>query len=242
MTPLIALSTSTLAHEAGTTWPFACGTNRSYIEWVERAGGAPVLLPNVGPELVDALLEPVHGLLLTGGEDLAPLLYGADPHPRVGRYDVPRDRFELPLARRALALGLPIFGICRGLQTLNVALGGTLVQDLGSCESATVGHRMGAVGGHATHHRVTVSPGSRLAAILGEESLAVNSYHHQAVETLGQGLAIVARAADGTVEALAGEGDAFLLAVQWHPEVMEAAHAPSAKLFGAFLEACAARL
>jgi putative glutamine amidotransferase len=238
MIPLIGVTTSTHAGAAADPSPFATLCNRSYTDWVARAGGAPVLLPNLAPELIPTLLAPLDGLLLTGGQDIHPSWYGAEPILQMGGVDVPRDRFELPLTQAALERGLPVFGICRGVQTLNVALGGTLRQDLVSDASAWVQHRMATVGGQITHHGVALVPGSRLHTILREESTAVNSYHHQAVEALGRGLRIVARAADGTVEAVEGDDDRFLLAVQWHPEVMDAAHAPSGALFSAFVAAC----
>jgi putative glutamine amidotransferase len=237
MTPLIALTCSSHTGPTGEYWQ-SSATNRSYTEWVERAGGAPILLPNPGPELAPRLLDAVDGLLLTGGEDIHPLHYGAQPAKHLGTVDVPRDAFELPLARLALARGLPVFGICRGIQTLNVAAGGTLRQDLGGDAAATVQHRMSAVGGRCVHHGVRVPSGSRLAAILGVEELAVNSYHHQAVDRVGAGLAVTATACDGTIEGLEGTGEAFVIAVQWHPEVMAADHEPSARLFAAFMAAC----
>jgi putative glutamine amidotransferase len=238
MTPLIGLTTSTTVSQTSASWPVACATNVSYTDWVVRAGGAPVLLPNVDPALVDRLLDPLDGLLLTGGWDIQPLLFGAEPAKRLGTLDVPRDRFELPLARCAIDRGLPVFGICRGIQVVNVALGGTLRQDLFYDPEATVQHRMETVGGRAVHHTVTVETGSRLRDILGADRLPVNSYHHQAVGELGTGLRVTARAADGTVEAVEGATDTFLLGVQCHPEVMDADHAPTAALFSAFVGAC----
>ena len=128
--------------------------------------------------------------------------------------------------------------ICRGIQVLNVAAGGTLRQDLGSDAAATVQHRMSAVGGRCVHHHVTLASGSRLAGMLGAERLAVNSYHHQAVDRLGEGLTVTATAEDGTIEGLEAAGESFVIAVQWHPEVMGADHEPSARLFAAFIAAC----
>ncbi|MBI5835228.1 MAG: gamma-glutamyl-gamma-aminobutyrate hydrolase family protein [Armatimonadetes bacterium] len=238
MTPLIGVTMSTGNNDGGSWW-LTSSTNRSYTEWVERAGGAPLCLPNPDVGLIDRYLDAIDGLLLTGGEDVQPLLYGCEPARGLGTIDVPRDRFELPLAQSALARRLPIFGICRGIQLLNVAAGGTLVQDLNGVDGM-LQHQMRATGGRTVHHTVTVQSGSRLAGILGEGPVATNSYHHQAVDRVGQGLRVSAHAADQTVEALEGDSERFLLAVQWHPEVMGAEHEPSARLFEAFVAACRA--
>ena len=238
MTPLIGVTMSTGNNDGGSWW-LTSSTNRSYTDWVVRAGGAPLCLPNPDTALIDRYLDSIDGLLLTGGEDVAPLLYGQEPAKGMGTVDVPRDRFELPLARAALARSLPIFGICRGIQLLNIAAGGTLLQDLNS-QPDRGQHQMRASGGRTVHHNIDIEPGSRLAGVLGAERLAVNSYHHQAVAEVGSGLCVTARALDGTVEALEGEGQRYLLAVQWHPEVMEPDHEPTARLFDAFIAACRA--
>jgi len=238
VTPLIGLTMSTGSKVDGSWWLTSC-VNRSYTDWVERAGGAPVCLPNPDPALIDRYLDTVDGLLLTGGEDVQPLLFGCEPQRGLGTIDVPRDSFELPLARAALGRSLPILGICRGIQVLNVAAGGTLIQDLNAMDGR-LQHQMKATGGRTVHHTVAVESGSRLAAVLDTERLEVNSYHHQAVDRVGQGLRVTARAADQTVEALEGEDERFVVAVQWHPEVMDAGHEASVRLFGAFVAACRA--
>jgi putative glutamine amidotransferase len=237
MAPIIGLTASTNQGTSDTFWA-ASTVNRSYTEWIERAGGLPLLLPNPDPRHIDQILAAVDGLLFTGGADIAPLLYGAEPAKDLGTTDIPRDRFELPLGRAALAAELPILGICRGIQLLNVAAGGSLRQDLKGDPAAVVQHQMSVVGGRGVHHHVTVEPGTRLAGLVGSGRLAVNSYHHQAVDRLGPGLRVTARADDGTIEAIEGAGQRFLMAVQWHPEVMDPEHAPSAALFAAFVTAC----
>ncbi len=212
--------------------------NTSYVQWIERHGGLPLVLPNVSPDLADALLDSLDGLLLSGGADVHPLLYDTEPHAKLGTIDVPRDRFELPLARRALARELPILGICRGIQVLNVAAGGTLRQDLPSDPAATVQHAMRATGGPTAHHRLSLVPGTRLGALLGTDPVAVNSYHHQAVDRVAAGFRVAARAADQVIEAIEGCGERFLVGVQFHPEVMPPGTAVSEALFEAFLTAC----
>lgn len=185
------------------------GAPRAHVQGVVAAGGVPVVLPVLGPELVDAALEGVDGLLVSGGGDIDPLRHGRLAGPRTGGVDAGRDAFELPLVRAALASGLPILGVGRGLQVVNVALGGTLVQHV-------AGH--GADGGGPVVHDVRIAPGSLLASVVAGTALAVESAHHQALDVAGAGLQVVARAADGSIEAVEGLGDLRVLGVQWEPE------------------------
>ncbi len=186
------------------------GAPRAYVQGVVAAGGIPVVLPVLGPELVDATLEGVDGLLVSGGGDIDPLRYGRLAGPRTDGVDSGRDAFELPLVRAALASGLPILGVGRGLQVVNVALGGTLVQHV-------AGHGPNAEGPVA--HEVRIGPGSLLAAVVGSTTLSVESAHHQALDLAGAGLQVVARATDGPIEAVEGLGDLRVLGVQWQPEL-----------------------
>jgi putative glutamine amidotransferase len=192
-----------------------------YVAGVAAAGAIPVLLPP-GPDIERAAAR-LDGLVLSGGGDLDPALYGAARDPGCGPAQPGRDRAELALAQAALATGLPVLGICRGLQVLNVALGGTLIQHLpdvtGTDEHSPVPGGYGA-------HAVRVAPGTRLAGVLGRTDLSdhlpvtVPTHHHQAVDRLGDGLTATAWAADGTIEAaeLAPGRHPFAVAVQWHPE------------------------
>lgn len=187
-----------------------------YIEGVVLAGGGAVLLP---PQPVDAgtvgsVLDGLHALVITGGYDLDPASYGQQPHPATDAPRTDRDAWEFALLRGALERGLPVLGICRGTQVLNVARGGTLHQNLpdvlGHC-----GHRAG--DGVFTRLPVRTVAGTRLAALVGA-SVDVPCYHHQAIDRVGSGLVVAATDGDGVVEALELPGDAFALAVQWHPE------------------------
>ena len=186
----------------------------NYAEQVAAAGGIPVLLPPL-PGVAGAVGR-LDGLLLTGGGDIDPGRYGAQPHPRTGRVSVPRDTAELEMVAAAMAAGLPVLGVCRGMQLLNVARGGTLRQHL----PGDAGHTPapGAFGSHP----VRVAPGTRLAGILGADGdgADVPTAHHQAVDRLGEGLVATAWAEDGVIEAVeaSAAGDPFLVAVQWHPE------------------------
>jgi putative glutamine amidotransferase len=209
-----------------------------YVRALARSGAVPVVLPPLAIELVPALLRPLAGICLSGGPDIDPTTYGADPHPDLGPVEPALDAFELAVARHADEAGLPILGICRGCQALNVARGGSLHQHLPAVADGSVDHRQAAAGWKVTH-QVTVEPRSRLAQALGAEALAVNSFHHQAVQRLGDGLRAVAWAADGTVEGI--EDDArFVLGVQWHAETLEEVERPQARLFTALVDAALA--
>ena len=191
----------------------------SYIEAVERGGGTPILLPPTMTIEVEPLLGIVDGVLLTGGVDVDPLQYGEQPLPKLGAVHPWRDRFEIDLTKEALRIGKPILAICRGHQVLNVAAGGTLIQDIASQVENPLKHRQDAPPYHASH-TVRVESPSILYEIFGKEELGVNTFHHQAVKDLGKGLKATAWAPDGVNEAFEGVGDAFVLSVQWHPERM----------------------
>jgi putative glutamine amidotransferase len=183
-----------------------------YGEAVARAGGLPVILAPVGPEAIDALLDRLDGLCLSGGPDLHPSTYGAEPAPELGPTEPEADTFELALARRAARRGMPILGICRGMQVMNVAAGGTLRQHLSE-------HRQD-VPGDRTTHRVRVVRTSRLRALAGRATVEVNSFHHQAPDRLGDGLRLSARSVDGVIEGIEDPRAHFHVGVQWHAECL----------------------
>ncbi|HSD65447.1 MAG TPA: gamma-glutamyl-gamma-aminobutyrate hydrolase family protein [Vicinamibacteria bacterium] len=211
-----------------------------YVRSVERAGAVPVVLPPVSPEDVPALLDRLDGVLLSGGVDVDPSLYGQDPHPKLGRVHRRRDDFELALTREALRRDRPILAICRGHQVLNVATGGTLVQDIPSLVGGAVRHD-GPGPRWRRAHQVSVTPSSRLREILGQESASVNSIHHQGVDRLGEGLVVSARCPDdGVVEGLEMPDRAFVVAVQWHPESFWNQDDSFQRLFDAHAGACRA--
>ncbi len=210
-----------------------------YVRSVEAAGAIPLVLPTQGPEAAEAILDRLDGLVLSGGIDVDPAAYGCAPHPKLGRVDRARDEFEIALTRLALRRDLPILAICRGQQLLNVATGGTLIQDIPSVVTGAVAHE---APGRRTRrsHPVEVAPGSRLGEILGPGPLLVNSFHHQAIDRLGQGLTVTGRAPDGVIEAVEMEEHSFVVGVQWHPESFWKEPASFRPLFEAHVEACRA--
>ncbi|WP_242614501.1 gamma-glutamyl-gamma-aminobutyrate hydrolase family protein [Actinomadura roseirufa] len=205
----------------------------AYVRAVERAGGVPVLLPPAASlRGVGTLVARLDGLVLAGGGDLDPDLYGAARHAETGPPQPQRDRFELALVRAAVEAGLPFLAICRGMHVLNVARGGTLLQHL----PEVVGHRGHAPGtGLAGSHRVQISATSEIGKVLGDAA-DVPTYHHQAVSRLGKGLSAVAWAEDQVVEAVELQGHRFGLGVQWHPE-----EGDDRRLFEALVDEAAGR-
>lgn len=209
------------------------------VNGVTAAGGEPVLIaPDLDDDTLYAHFSSIDGLILSGGGDVDPTLYGATPISQINGVDAQRDRTEVILARWALTEGKPLLGICRGLQLLNVVCGGALYQDVSEHKGAL---------NHAYYpdfphdflaHSVEFAPGSRLAAILGETSAQVNSLHHQACCAVAPVLSVVALAPDGIVEALEVPNHPFTLAVQWHPEALPDA-AESKALFSALITASA---
>ena len=189
-----------------------------YLEAVRAGGGMPVILAPVDPESVDTLLGRLDAVCLSGGPDLHPSAYGVLPHPELGPTEPDLDSFELALARAAVARGLPVLGICRGMQVLNVALGGTLHQHLPDLDGG-LNHRQARTSGEPSH-RVTLARDSRLTKVLGRRFLEVNSFHHQGVHALGRGLVMAASAPDGLVEAIEAPGRRFTFGVQWHAECL----------------------
>ena len=208
---------------------------------VERAGGLPVLIPLQLEEATLAqLFGRLDGLLLSGGGDIDPARYGAARHPTVGGVDETRDRVELELARWAVRSAKPTFGICRGMQVLNVACGGTLYQDISEYQGAQRHTFYPGLPDDLLAHPVQIAEESRLARIVGRQQIEVNSLHHQACRELAPGFEIAAQAPDGLIEALEVRDHPFALAVQWHPEVL--GNMPEARaLFEALVGASAHR-
>lgn len=218
--------------------------NASYIGALEAAGLVPLIVPPLlNPERAEHLLGAVDGLVLTGGEDIDPVLYSASPHPQLGPVCAARDRTEIALVDAARRTALPTLAICRGMQLLNVALGGTLIQDIPSQWPGAAAHDPGRQRS-ARVHEVTVEAGTRTVAALGSEHVQVNSLHHQALDRVAPALRVTGRAADGVIEAVETPDDEvwWAIGVQWHPEeLVETADEWDRALFAAFAARVAAR-
>ncbi len=209
--------------------------NASYARAVELAGGIPLIIPaQASLDTLREMMAAADRLLLTGGGDVNPARYGEAAHPAVAGVSDQRDSAEEAVLNLALDRRLPILAICRGMQVLNVALGGTLVQDITSERPGSLVH------GPRADHLVQVAPGSRLREILGTDAPEVNSRHHQAIGTLGHGLQAVAWSSDGVVEGIEMPGQ-WVVGVQWHPEDLIGDSEAARRLFAGFLEAVPAR-
>jgi len=244
MKPIIGITPSsqvdTLVH--GTFERYCMST--PYVRAVEQSGGVPVILPPQC-DAADRLVASIDGLILSGGPDVEPSRYGdTSVHSATYGIDRPRDQFEIELFAAALRQHIPVFGICRGIQVMNVALGGTLIQDVADQHpgAADVGHRQHERGleTSAVGHAVTALDPARLP-IFEDSELGVNSFHHQAIRDLARGLIPVAYSPDGLIEAVSYAADPSVFAVQWHPELMFERDAAHLRPFVQHVDAAAAR-
>ena len=216
------------------------GQNQTYLDALVRAGAAPLLIPNLTDQaLLRAVFDSLDGVLLSGGDDVDPAHYHEDRHEKCGTITPERDVAELTLIPWAVDEGKPILAICRGIQVLNVALGGTLYQDIQAQVPGAGRHdwHRGYPRNHLAH-LVEIPAQTRLAHLLGTTSLPVNSLHHQAVKDVAPRLIEAGRAPDGIVEALEAEGHPFVVGVQWHPEELIGTDARAGLLFDALVQAC----
>lgn len=240
--PVIGMSTGRMAVDYGPVpqYPLTY-VPVDYVEAVLEAGGLPMplALHDVGQYEGEAAEQLAHcdGLLLSGGVDINPATYGEQPHPELNATTPDRDAHELALLAEAKCRGIPILAICRGIQLVNVAYGGTLYQDIPSQVPDAIQHSQRSAR-HLPSHDVALTQGSRLYELVGG-SIAVTSFHHQAVKDLGANLDVVATAPDGIIEAVEATDHPWLVAVQWHPEMSHAADAPSRAIFEAFVARCA---
>ena len=212
------------------------GLLATYTRAVDLAGGAPVLIPlQLSEETLRSIFARLDGLLLAGGLDVHPNEFGEELLPGCGEIDAARDVAELRLTRWALAESQPVFGICRGIQVLNVAAGGSLYQDIASQLTTDLKHDYHSPDARVLAHSVEITPGSRVAQALGSTHVEVNSLHHQALKGIAPGLHTVARAPDGIVEAVEGPDDRFVVGVQFHPEWLLDEDARMGRLFEEFV-------
>lgn len=213
--------------------------NEAYVKSIIQAGGIPVTIPFGVDSDAEQLLEGIDGLLLTGGVDVHPHFFDEEPHIKIGDIMLERDEVELKLTEAALKKTMPMLGICRGLQLLNVALGGTLYQDINSqYEHTPILHKQNARRKEASHF-IEITKDSQLYEIIGKEKIAVNSFHHQALKKVPDIFKITAKASDGIIEAFEMKEYPYCVGVQWHPEEMAIAEDEHAKnLFKSFIDAC----
>lgn len=207
----------------------------AYTKAIQRNGGTPIILPPLFDIDQDQLLDIVDGILFTGGPDVDPILYGEEPRPQQGGIDPLRDEVEISMAKKALVGDKPVLGICRGLQVLNVAGGGTLIQDIPSQVKEAQKHVQSAQTYYGTHH-VELLEGSRAHMIFGMEKILPNSFHHQACKDPAPGFKPTGWAFDGVIEVLEIDSPVWKMCVQWHPEHMD--DPVMNKLFKSFIDAC----
>lgn len=216
--------------------------NQRYFQAVTSVGAVPWMVPLMDddPETMRAIYDRLDGVFIAGGVDVDPSSYGAERHGKCGVGDLPRDRVELMFTRWALEEGKPVFGVCRGMQIINVATGGTLYQDCEELYADAIKHDYFPGAGWERDylaHEVRIAPDTRLRRLFGAETVMVNSMHHQAVQELGHGLVASAFAPDGMIEAVEGTGEMFMVGVQWHPEMLIDNDPATRRLFEEFIEA-----
>ncbi|QBD80450.1 gamma-glutamyl-gamma-aminobutyrate hydrolase family protein [Ktedonosporobacter rubrisoli] len=216
--------------------------NRAYIHAVEHAGGVPILIPLLDDlSGLEALRTRLDGLLLSGGIDVDPKYYHENPHHKLGATDCQLDELELSLARWAFEQNVPTLGICRGMQVINVALGGTLYQDLQEEYPESLRHANWDRPRNTIIHQLRVERGSHMEELLGALEVPANSLHHQAIKEAGKGVRITGYAEDGVIELLEVPEHRFMVAAQCHPEELYKEHQPWARYFQAFIEACSVK-
>lgn len=244
--PVVGIPTQTLQSLGGVSAeiPPSWVMSQRYILTLTAAGAVPWLIPLVDEDTLRGVYDRLDAVFLPGGADIDPASYGSDPHPLCDRTDPARDRVELSLAKWAIEERKPVLGVCRGMQLINVAAGGSLYQDLAEEFAGAIKHDYFPFKGQSfardhLAHEVRVAEGTRLAQLMGAGPLRVNSMHHQGIRELGAGLVTTAVAPDGLIEAVEGEGEGYLVAVQWHPEVLTDTDARTRGLFSDFIDAAA---
>ncbi|SHJ79368.1 putative glutamine amidotransferase [Geosporobacter subterraneus DSM 17957] len=234
MKPVIGITTF---HHYYEDKEILCGVDNCYVHSIILAGGVPVLIPIVHQWKAQLqYTEIIDGLLLSGGGDIAPLLYKEEPLKETAGISWERDQQEISLCKEAYEKGIPILGICRGLQVMNVAFGGTLYQDIEKQVPGALGHYPLYTGMDQLHHAVEIQRDSKLHDLFKEEKIYVNSFHHQAVDKIAEGFKATAFSKDGIIEAIETEHQQFAMGLQWHPEALVTKHPKFLKLFSGLIE------
>lgn len=230
MKPLIGMTAS--------LEPSTIQVNKDNNEAIVQAGGLPIIIPFLEDESVQQIVSKLDGLLLTGGGDIDPFLFGEEPHRNLGSIQPQRDQVEVTLIQYMLAAGKPILGICRGCQILNIAAGGNMYQDIYTqLHADLLQHSQIAPRDHVSHY-VHIKNHTLLYRIVNDEKIKVNSYHHQAVKDLAPGFVVSGTSTDGVIESFESSKHRFVIGVQWHPENLIYSHQSAQRLFQAFIEAC----
>ncbi|WJQ08778.1 gamma-glutamyl-gamma-aminobutyrate hydrolase family protein [Geobacillus stearothermophilus] len=237
MKPIIGISGGIMIDQGGRFPGYErVYVNNNYVQSVVRAGGVPFIIPIVNdPELIYRQVEQIDGLIVSGGHDVNPILYGEEPLEKQGAVFPERDEFDQVLIKTTIEASKPVLAICRGIQILNVAFGGTLYQDISYKKGAFIKHEQDAGPSVATH-TIQIVRGSLLERILGTESLT-NSFHHQAIKDTAPGFKVTAKTKDGIIEAIEKEDADFVIGVQFHPEMMVEKNTDMLNLFKAFINA-----
>ncbi|CAN2255425.1 gamma-glutamyl-gamma-aminobutyrate hydrolase family protein [Bacillus vallismortis] len=236
MKPVIGISGSIIIDQGGRFPGYKRAyVNDTYVQSVLDAGGVPFIVPVINDEeTIDQMIQQIDGLVMSGGHDVNPLLYGEEPLAKQGSVFPERDEFDQLLIKKAIAAGKPVFAICRGLQILNVAFGGSIYQDLSYIENASIKHDQ-YNNTEVPTHTIDIEPGTHLHSVFGDTAL-VNSFHHQAIKDVAPGFLISARARDKVIEAIEMESSTFVLGVQWHPEMLTKGYPLMLKLFETLVE------
>jgi len=244
--PVVGVAMQTLPGKPGGELPNCWIMGQRYVEALRNVGAIPWLIPLLphDPDTMDGIFERLDGIFLTGGVDVDPSRYGESKHPKCGNTDPDRDAIELMLLEHAMAAQKPVLAVCRGIQIVNVAAGGTLYQDVSEQVPAAMKHDYFPTPEQPSRsylaHEISVKGDSRLRELLGDSVVPVNSMHHQAIKDLAPTLRATAFAPDGIIEAVEATNEQFVMAVQWHPEELAESQPGMKRLFTAFVEATAA--
>lgn len=234
--PIIGISSSVIVDEAGSFAGYKRAyVNKDYVDAVIRAGGVPLIIPfSTDKEVIISQAQLIDGLILSGGHDINPYNYGQEPSQKIGETFPERDTYEMILLEESKKRNIPILGICRGFQLINVAAGGTLYQDLSLIPGNILKHNQVSNPTLKTH-KVEIKENSFISSIFGKETM-VNSFHHQVINKVANDFIVVAKASDGVVEAIEHKTYKFLVAVQWHPEMLAVNCEKARELFSKFVE------